>query len=186
MLLADYLRAVSATELPLHDSLELILYHLLAQWRYPVYEHCALKMVELMLHDSCQITFHPLIVLLQGLVKICHMNACVACHLLVDAGYGQTSFFHGLGVGVFVNLDNMRIDEYMAVALILRHVVTEHVKVDDHNPNVAPYLWSSKANALACLKSLVHILYEFLQSLIVWRDILGHLSQNRLPIYINR
>ena len=80
----------------------------------------------------------------------------------------------------------MRIDEYMAVALILGHVVTEHVKVDDNNPDVASYLWSSQSDALACLKGLVHVLYELLQSLIVWRNVLGHLSQNRLPIYINR
>ena len=78
--------AIGTAKMTREKRFELAAYELLAQWRDAVYEHCALKMVKLMLHDACQISLNPLIVLIEIGVKVFDMYARWTHHTLMYAG----------------------------------------------------------------------------------------------------
>ena len=59
---------IRAAELSLEDVLQLACNHVLAKRRQAVDKHGALQVVELVLHHTCLVTFHPLVVLLHLLV----------------------------------------------------------------------------------------------------------------------
>ena len=143
-------------------------------------------MVKLMLHHAGKVSLDPFVMLRHILVKVGDMNACVASHRLMNTRNTEASFFHGFLLGVFVDFHNMRIDEHMTEAGILGQIFFEHIEVDDHQTDSHAYLRSRKTNALCSIEGLIHIGDDFRQIGVIGGDILGHLSQYRLAIYINR
>ena len=85
---------ISTTEISFQQISQFSFHHLFAQHGQMVHEHFPVKMVELMLHDTGQISFHPFVMGLEILVQITHTNACGTTHRLVDARQTQTPFFH--------------------------------------------------------------------------------------------
>ena len=148
-------------------------------------EHLAVKMVELMLHDTGQIALHPLVVLLELLVLPLHVDACGTHHLLVDGRQRQTAFLAGVSLRL-VALDDVRIDIHLTETLVLGQIVAQHIEVDNRQTDGAPYLGGCQSDAFALGQRLPHIANELLQLWIVGGNVFGHLAEHRLAIYINR
>ena len=138
-----------------------------------------------MLHDASQIALHPFVMGLHLLVKPLYVDALGACHLLVDGGQRQTALLHCVSLRLVIFYD-MRIDIDMTEVLVFRHVVTQHVEVNDYHADRLAHLRSSKTNAFALCQRVPHILDEIVQIRIVSGNILCHFSQYGLPQYINR
>ena len=85
-LLPHRLCAIGTAVAALRQCLQLTLDELFAERRQMVDEHLGIQMIELVLHDTCQIAIDPFVVLLEVLIHVLHMNASVARHILVDAG----------------------------------------------------------------------------------------------------
>ena len=77
-------------------------------------------MVELVLHDTCQIAFNPFVLIIEIGVHVLHMNTSWTCHALVYAWQREASLLHCFLWRLLVILQNMRIDESLLKTLILR------------------------------------------------------------------
>ena len=137
-----------------------------------------------MLHHHSQIAVHPLIVRFKVLILIFHVNARRARHLLMYARQTEASFLSGSRLLV-VTLQNLGVDKHLAEAVILRHVIFQHIEIDHHQPYVLAYLRCSKSYALAVGKRLPHVGNELLQLRVVLSYVLGNLSQHRLSVCVN-
>ena len=142
-------------------------------------------MVKLVLHDACQVAADPFVVGLALLVQPLHMDTRGAHHLLVNGGQRQTTLFRRIGLAIVV-FDDMRIDIHASEVFILRHVVAQHVEVNDNNTNGTSYLGSGQSDTLTLGQRVPHVLDKALQVGIVHRDVFGNLAKNGLAIYINR
>ena len=148
-------------------------------------EHLGIEVVELVLHHTGQESIYPLIVGLELLVEPLHTNTCVALHFLVDTGQRQAALLHRLYWRLFVNLNNVGIDEGSAEVLIFRKFVADHIEVDDGQTNVLTNLRCCKANAIGGRERFKHIGNQFGQARIVGSDIFRLLTQYGLAVNIN-
>ena len=113
------------------ELLELGAYELLAQGRNAVYEHCALKVVKLVLHDTGKITLHPFVVLVEIGIHISYMDARGTCHALVNAWQGETTLLHRLLLRVVIIFDDVGIDKCLLKTFVFWKVVTQHAEIYD-------------------------------------------------------
>ena len=138
-----------------------------------------------MLHYSCEIAFHPLIMLLEILVHILHMNTLRANHLLMNSREREASFLRRISLRIIIFHD-MSIIEHLAEVLILREILRNNIKIDDHYADVTTHLRGSKTNTLAVSESLPHIFNKLFQFWIVSSNILSFLAKHWLTVSINR
>ena len=103
----------------------------------------------------------------------------------MNGGQRQTTLFRRIGLAIVV-FDDMRIDIHASEVFILRHVVAQHVEVNDNNTNGTSYLGSGQSDTLTLGQRVPHVLDKALQVGIVHRDVFGNLAKNGLAIYINR
>ena len=73
----------------------------------------------------------------------------------------------------------------MTEVLVLRHVVLQHVKVNDGYTDGLANLRTSQSHAVRSCQRLEHVGQQFLQIGIVRWNILSNLTQHGLPININ-
>lgn len=180
-----HLHLIVAGEVAFLDVLQLRPCELAAEALQMVGEDDAVEVIKFMLHDASQITRHPFIVLLELLILIGDTDALRTLHLLMDAGQGETSFLHDVGLRFVVLLD-VGVDVGLDEAFVLGQVVADDVEVDDDDPDGTPHLRSCQADALAALQRFVHILYELLQLGIVFVYLLCFLTKHRLAVCIYR
>ena len=148
-----------------------------------VREDDAIEMVELMLHDACQIASHPFIVLLELFILISDANPSRALHLFVNTGQAEATFLRDIHLRLVVLFD-IRVDEGTDVAFVLRQILADDIEVDDSQPNGKPHLRRCQADALAAFEGLVHILYELLQLGIVLVYLFSLLPEHRLTVCV--
>ena len=142
-------------------------------------------MIELMLHHTSQIAFHPFVVGLHLLVKPLHMNTLRTFHLLVDGRQREASLLHRVSSRLVI-LHNMRIDENMTEILVFRHVIAQHVQVDDNHTDSFTNLRSCQSDAFTLSQRLPHVINQRVQLREIGGNILSNLAKHRLAIYINR
>ena len=140
-----------------------------------VNKHLAIQMVEFMLHDTCQITFNPLVVVLEQLIVPLYMDACWADHLLVDGRQRQTALFASIGFRI-IDLDDMWINKNLTEALILRKILTDDIEVDYRQTDGTSNLWCSQSDTLTLGQRFPHIDYQLLQVGIIRGNIIRYLS----------
>ena len=180
-LLGDTIEGAAAYALK--ERAEFVLYKLLTQRRYAVYEHFSVKMVKLVLHHTCEITVHPLVMRLHVLVKIAYAYTCRTDHLLVYCRQTETAFLHSLRFAVVI-FYNMRINVCLSKILILRKIIRKHIKIDNRQTYGLAYLRSCQSDAVGLGQRFKHILDQIVQSRKILGYILCNLSQYRLPVYI--
>ena len=176
---------VGAVDSTLQQCLEAAADHGFAERRHTVDEHFPVEVVELMLHDACEITVHPLFVGVALGILVTHTDARGSCHLLVNAGQAEASFLRNIGVAVVILLD-VGIDECLAEAHVFWHVLRQHIEVDDHHADILSDLRCGQTDAVRLVEGLEHIDQQLVEVGEIGGDVLRHLPQHRLPIYINR
>ena len=149
-------------------------------------EHLGIQMIELVLHDTCQIAIDPFVVLLEVLIHVLHMNASVARHILVDAGQRQASFLQRLRGRLLIDFHDVRIDIHVAETLVLGEFVTEHVEIDNSQTDVLSDLRGCEPYSIRSREGFKHIGNQLCEARVVGGDIFRLLAQHWLPIYINR
>ena len=147
-------------------------------------EDDAVEVVELVLHDACQVAFHPFVVLLELFVLVGDADACGALHLLVNAGQTEAAFLRDVGLRLVVLLD-VGVDEGADVAFVLGQVFADDVEVDDGEPDGEAHLGCCQSDAFAVLQRLVHVLNELLQVGVVGAYFLGLLPEYRLAVCVD-
>ena len=80
----------------------------------------------------------------------------------------------------------MGIDEHLSETFVFRQIVGNHIQVDDRQTDGLANLRSSKTYAFRLCQCFPHVGYQFFQLRIAGRNVISHLSQHRLTIYINR
>ena len=141
-------------------------------------------MVELMLDDTRKVAVHPLVVLLEVLVKILHVDAFCPGHRLVDAGQRETALLHRLRLRV-VELEDVSVDESMAEVLVFRESIRKDIQVDHDDPDRLPDLRGRQTDAIAGGVGLKHILNQLGEIGIVEGNVLCDLPQHRLTVCVN-
>ena len=179
-----HLHLVVAREAAFEDIVDLTLDHLLAQSNDMIGIDLSVEVVELVLHDACEIAVDPFVVLLTGFVLVRDAYARGPLDVLAHAWEREAAFAHGLLLGLVVLLD-VGVEEDVAIALVLWEVVLEGVEVYYDDAHGAPHLRSCEPYAARAVEGIEHILYELLNLSILRVNILCHFSQNGLTKGVN-
>ena len=148
-------------------------------------EHLPIQMVKLMLHHAGKVAPYPFIMVVEVLIVPCHMNTRGTNHLLMDGWKRQATLLRRVCIRLIV-LNDMRVDKNLSESFVFRKIVRDHIKVNDRQTDSLAYLRGSKSDALRFCQRVPHIGNQFLQLRIIGSNIIGHLSQHRLTININR
>ena len=141
-------------------------------------------MVVLVLDHACGKARIGLAMGLEVGIEVFDRDRRRAGHFLVDTRDTQTTLV--LRKGIFATLYDTCIDEGLLESLTFGEALSHRVSIDDEEADGTTDLRSSQPDTIGEVHCLPHIFDEGTDTFVIWGNILPHLTQDGMTIYIYR